>query len=326
MGILILLAAIMICLLAFLIYSYRICFYVGRDRNDDINEAPKGSQYQKWGPKMVEIARIMESAKCEIVTVKAWDGLMLSGRLYEYHPGAPLILAFHGYRSMALRDCAGAFALAQKLGFNILAVDQRSHGKSEGNAVTFGIRERYDCLDWIQYACERYGRGHPIVLSGISMGAATVLSAAELDLPENVCCILADCPYSSPAAIIEKVAKDRGYPGELAMPVIRLGAKLLGGFDLDESGAADAVRQTKMPILLIHGEDDRFVPCDMSREISSNCGCKIEFYTFPDAGHGLCYIMDPKRYEKICVDFLWNMEPLHPALEQSEFARKVHAK
>ncbi len=324
MGFLILLVGLAIALLAFMIYCYRTCFYAPKNRKEDIYDAPQGKQYEKWGQKMVEIALIMEAAECETVSVTAWDGTPLSGRLYAYTPGAPLILAFHGYRSMALRDCAGAFALAQKLGFNILAVDQRAHGKSGGTAITFGIRERKDCLDWIRYANRRFGQDTPIVLSGISMGAATVLMASDLSLPENVCCIMADCPYSSPAGIIAKVARDKGYPEKLAMPVIRLSAKLLGGLNIGESTAAKSVENAKIPILLLHGEDDRFVPCSMSREIYSHCAGSAQLHTFPDAGHGLCYILDPRRYEKLCVDFLWSAASLRPCLEQSEFAVSVH--
>ncbi len=326
MGLLILLIALTIVLLVFMAYSYKIAFYVPKEHHEDIYAAPAGEQYQVLGQKMVEAALIMEASDREQVTRSPRDRSRRWGRLYEYFPGAPVMLAFHGYRSMALRDCAGAFALAQKLEYNILAVDQRSHGKSDGQVITFGIRERYDCLDWICYAVDRFGADCPLILSGISMGAATVLMASELELPRNVCCILADCPYSSPAGIIGKVAKDEGYPQTLAMPVITMAARLFANLNLSESTAAEAVKKAEIPILLIHGEDDRFVPCEMSREIYKKCASPVQFHTFPDAGHGLCYMLDPRRYEKICVDFLWTIDELHPSLEQSEFASSVHEK
>lgn len=326
MGFLIFAAALLSLLLCFCLYSYRVCFHVPKQRNEDIYRAPNGEQYKKWSQRMLEISLIMDEAECEWVCITADDGSKLHGRLYEFYPGAPLILAFHGYRSMALRDCAGAFALSQKLGFNILAVDQRSHGKSDGNAITFGIRERHDCLNWVKFALAKYGPDVPIILSGISMGAATVLMASELELPDHVVCILADCPYDSPAAIIRKVAVDRGYPGAISMPVIRLGARLFGRLDLMESSASEAVRHTKVPILLLHGEDDRFVPCQMSKNIYQNCSSYAELHTFPDAGHGLCYIMYPRRYEQICVEFLWQQPSLRPYLQKSEFAMNILAK
>lgn len=323
MPILIFSVAVTIMILYFAYYSYRISFHVPKNRHEELYEAPKGKQYETVAQRMAEISMIMESSKCEWVQIDSHDGSKLFGRYYEYYPGAPMLLAFHGYRSMALRDCAGAFALAQKLGFNILAVDQRSHGRSDGKTITFGIRERYDCQDWVRYCTQRFGKSRPIVLCGISMGAATVLMASDLNLSSNVLGIMADCPYSSPAEIICKVAKDRGYPPKLAYPMIWLGARLFAGLNITESSASEAVRHTNLPILLIHGEDDRFVPCDMSREIYENCSANAQFHTFPGAGHGLCYIHDPRRYEKICVDFLWSLKVLQPALKESEFARKI---
>ena len=135
------------------------------------------------------------------------------------------------------------------------------------------------------------------------MGAATVLMACSLELPANVRGILADCPYSAPSAIIRKVCKDIGYPADIVYPFVWLGAILFGHFRLDACNAKDAVQHANIPILLIHGEDDRFVPCDMSVEIAQHCP-NAQLFTFPNAGHGLSYLMDQKRYEQICSQFL----------------------
>lgn len=328
MGFLIFLTGLAIMTLAFSLYSYRICFYSPRKRQQPDNIEswfPKGEQYEAVRERMIASEKRMEDAACEWTTTRSHDGKKLYARYYEFSPDAPLMLVFHGYRGYVFRDCAGGFALAGKLGFNILAVDQRSHGKSDGCVITFGIRERQDCLSWIRYARQRFGAEKPLILSGVSMGAATVLMASELDLPENVVCIMADCPYSSPSAIIRKVASEMGYPDLIAYPIIRLGARLFGGFCLTESSATNAVKRATVPILMIHGEDDRFVPCDMSREIYENCKDVAQLHTFPNAGHGLSYLVDPRRYEKICVDFLWGIDSMHPYLDQSEFAAQLHS-
>ena len=305
------------------LYTYKRCFYAAVRPVENIENVPGGEQYQAVKERLVEISRIMEMADCERVTMTARDGTALAGRDYCVREGAPLMILFHGYRSMALRDSAGGFALAHKLDMNVLAVDQRSHGKSEGHVITFGIRERLDCLSWIEYANSRLGASTPIILSGLSMGAATVLMATELDLPSNVVCVMADCPYSSPAAIIHKVCLDEHFPADLCAPLIWLGARIFGKFNLSEASAVTAVEKAQIPIILFHGEDDRFVPCDMSREIFDHCGCRAELHTFPDAGHGLCYISDPRRYERLCVRFLLSIPQLQPYLEASEFVKSV---
>ena len=297
-------------------YSYRTAFYSPEKRKEDYYAIPKGEQYEKERQRMLSLIRQMDDIPYETVSVSARDGTNLSARYYHVRDGAPLQIQFHGYRGTALRDFCGGNKLARESGQNTLVVDQRAHGESEGRVITFGIRERRDCLCWAQYAAERFGGDCPIVLCGISMGAATVLMASSLPLPANVVCIAADCPYSSPAAILRKVSRDVGYPPALVYPFIWLGGWIYGGFRVTEADAVTAVRQAKVPILLIHGEDDGFVPCEMSREILKNCGSQAELHTFPGADHGLSYLTDPARYERIWEDFFRSVPALRGHMAQ----------
>ena len=190
-----------------------------------------------------------------------------------------------------------------KAGQNVLMVEQRAHCESEGSTITFGIKERYDCLDWIHYALDRFGRGTKILLVGISMGASTVLMAAGLPLPPEIKGIIADCPYTSPEAIIRKVVGGKRRPTELSYRVTALAARLFGGFDLTAASPIEAVTKTKLPILLIHGEEDRFVPCTMSKELYAAAPDHIRLELFPGAGHGLSYLVDQERYERVVREF-----------------------
>ena len=185
---------------------------------------------------------------------------------------------------------------------NLLLVDQRAHGKSGGKTITFGVLERFDVLTWAEEVVRRFGAETEILLSGVSMGAASVLMASSLPLPANVRGILADCPYSSPKGIIEKVVSDHHLPGWGVYPFVRLGARLFGGFDSSAASAIGAVGEAKVPILLAHGEEDTFVPCGMSREIAA-AKASVRFFTYPGADHGLSYFSDPVRYRKMCDDF-----------------------
>lgn len=305
------------------LYTFRICFYSPADRLEDPYTQMQGEQYADLSDSILRCTKIMDNTPSDWVQIRSHDGLTLSGRYYHTKDGAPVQIMFHGYRSMALRDSAGGYILAKKMGFNVLAVDQRAHGRSKGRVITFGILERKDCLSWAEYAVKRFGKQTPIVLSGLSMGAATVLMASSLDLPDNVSAIIADCPYSTPGEIIRKVSTDLRYPQRLTYPFIRLGAKIYGGFDLEDHTAVEAVKTAKVPILLIHGEADHFVPCDMSREIFKNCHSPAQLHTFPDAGHGLSYMVDPIRYEAVTVGFLWSIPALHPHLENNQYATNI---
>ena len=297
-------AVLVLALFSISYYIYRTAFYSPRNAHPTLDVEMEGSQYQAVRDHIYRIAHVMERYPFESVTIESHDGLKLHGRYYHLKDGAPVEIICHGYRSHPYRDCSGGHSLSRKLGYNALVIDQRAHGESEGVTISFGINERLDCQRWAHYAAARFGRDVPLILSGLSMGAATVLMASELELPKSVCAIIADSPYSTPSAILEKVCLDRRYPVFLCRPLIRLAAFLFGRFRIDACTAKDAVRHATVPILLIHGEDDRLVPWTMSQEIACACASPATLEIFPDAGHGLCYVNDPLKYEQVVVSFL----------------------
>lgn len=293
---------ILVAVLTFSYYAYRTAFYSSPKKRGQLLELPPSDQYD--GSVSTRLYAEMAAIPFEEVYITAWDGAQLFGRYYHVADNAPLQIQFHGYRSSSGRDFCGGNKLARECGQNTLMVDQRAHGKSDGSMITFGVRERYDCLDWANYAAQRFGSSTPIFLAGISMGAATVLMASDLPLPPNVVGIIADCPYSSPAAIIRKVCGEMGFPPTIAFPLVKFGAYLYGGLILGDDSAERSVANAHLPILLIHGEADRFVPCEMSRKIHAACQSRNELHTFADAEHGLSYLQDTPRYERIVQNFM----------------------
>lgn len=282
---------------------YRIAFYSSPQSRETIT-APPRKIVDAHRQVLARVLTQLELREYEEVFIDSHDGLRLAGKYYHICDGAPLAIAFHGYRSSSLTDFAAGSELCFDLGQNLLLIDQRGRGKSEGDTITFGILERQDCLRWVNYAVERFGADTKILLYGISMGATTVLMASALELPENVKGIIADCPYSSPVDIIRAVSRNRHYPAGLIYPFVFLGARIFGHFRLNEITAAEAVRSASVPILILHGEADHFVPPDMSREIADACPGRIRRETFPGAAHGISLLVDEKRYRKVVREFV----------------------
>ena len=141
-----------------------------------------------------------------------------------------------------------------------------------------------------------FGQDVTVILCGISMGAATVLNAAGNPLPKNVIGVLADCGYSSPADIIKTVIRQMKLPAELAYPFVKLGAKLYAKFDLEALKPIECVKSCKVPVIFYHGEDDDYVPCEMSKLNYDACVTRKKLVTIPGAGHGLSYVVDPELY------------------------------
>lgn len=283
---------------------YWMAFYNPESRHKDAAYVSTGNHYSGISPRLKQLYQDLEAEAYERVYMMSYDGLRLSARYYHVRDGAPLQIQFHGYRGSGIRDFCGGNMLARKAGFNTLLVDQRAHGQSQGSTMTFGIKERFDCVDWVNYSLDRFGRDTQIILAGISMGAATVLMASELDLPENVKGIIADCPYSSPGAIIRKVIRDMKIPPSVTYPFVVLGGLIFGRFKVWEASAVEAVKNTNIPILLAHGASDKFVPSSMSREIYEACCSEKYLELYPEAGHGLSFVYDEDRYEKMLERFV----------------------
>lgn len=301
MLIFLLLLGIVVLLLGGAWYAYRIAFFSPQKGREGA-ATPKGEKYTPYMEEISRIVRDLRGRPCEFVTITSFDGLVLSGRYYHVKDGAPLDIGFHGYRSSCLNDFAGGSRMSFDMDHNLLLVDQRAHGKSQGRTITFGIKERLDLQCWVEYAIERFGKDTSILLYGISMGGATVLMASELDLPQNVKGIVADCPYASPMEIILHVGRTHPIPQWLMKPFVVLGAKVFGGFDILETDAYRAVKNSHIPILIIHGEEDGFVPMHMSDLVRYNPNT-VKRITFPGADHGISYLVDTVRYRKIVADF-----------------------
>lgn len=293
-------AAAVIAALALLVayICYRMAFYVPEKDKAETEEyaIPKGEIYEPYRDMMVGWIKETRAMPHEDVEIRSFDGLTLRGKYYACAPGAPIELMFHGYRGAAERDLCGGVQRCFALGRSALIVDERACGRSGGNVITFGINEHRDCLAWLDYAIQRFGPEAKFILTGISMGASTVLMAAGNPLPENVIGVLADCGFTTARDIIKKVIRQMKLPADLAYPFVKLGAKLYGHFDLEEVTALDAVKKCTVPVIIFHGEADDFVPCDMGRELYAACASRKRLVTVPGAGHGLSCLVAKAEY------------------------------
>lgn len=303
--------AVMAALILLISYiCYRMAFYASRKPENlaDEFDIPDSSIYGGFRDLLVQWMKDAKALPQEDVTIRSFDGLELWGTYFEYAPDAPIEILFHGYRGHANREMSGAVKRSHSLGHSALIVEQRAGGRSGGHVITFGINESRDCLSWIDYVSKRWP-GRKIILAGVSMGAGTVVMAAGRGLPENVIGILADCGYTSPEDIIKKVISvDMHLPANLAYPFVQLGARLFGHFNIDELSPIEATRNTKVPILFIHGEEDTFVPFEMSVRCHEANPQRTRLHPIPGAGHGLAYPVDPEGYIAAARDFFSTLE------------------
>ncbi len=299
------LVSLVLLFVVFLFVLYDVIFSSNKRYMGNDSSLPHGEQYNPYHGTITKCVEEVLAVPYEEVQVLSHDGLILSGKYYHLKDDAPLIMFFHGYRCSAIRDGNGIFLYTRKLGFNVLLADQRAHGKSQGKTITFGVKERYDVRSWAEYFTKRFGENQKIYISGLSMGGATVLMASNIGLPKNVIGILADCPYSSPKAILCSVIKQMGFPVMLTYGLAKLSASWIGGFDVEETSAVEAVRDSKIPTLILHGDADDFVPCSMSMDCQSAGEDHVQLVLIKGAAHGMSHCVDTLGYEAAAYEFFY---------------------
>ena len=280
-------------LLLFIAIAYAV-FKVAFRADTDFSNSAGRYENSKKKPYMERVFAGMEHANemdCKRVSIKSHDGLTLSARYYD-RGGQDIALLFHGYRSKAEYDFGCMLDTLFDMGYSVLLVDQRAHGMSEGKYITFGINESKDCQRWCDYAANELV-AKSIVLCGISMGAATVMTATALELPKEVCAMISDCGFTSPSEIILRILESSKIP--CPRFILRLTNALFckpHGFDLFSPAAVDAMRKNTLPTLFIHGDEDGFVPCDMGRESFDACAVEKELLIIPKCDHAMSFLVD----------------------------------
>lgn len=262
------------------------------------------------------LKQTMEKGKQE----KHWQDISLDSRFGYPIKGTYIpnpistektLIFLHGFTENRL---VGLYYLNLYLnsGFNLLLVDSRAHGESGGDSVTWGVYEKYDLDQWVDWVHQKFPKGL-IGIHGISMGAATALLHAELnESGKRVAFYVADSAYSDFTALLALQMEQRlQLPGnispQLLLPYVNAVAYLKSRFTFDQASPIRAVRHVTTPILYIHGEADKLVPASMSQELYTATKGPRQINTFPSAEHVSSLFNDRARYRTLVQDFTRSM-------------------
>ncbi len=303
--ILILLGTLLLLLFIAIFAVLRVACRRGKPLGVDIEKQLAHSAFRQFTPMIIEARSWLERMPHELVSTQSFDGLRLAARYVPCENARGTILLFHGWRSYPEVDFGAAFAFYHGQGLNLLLVDQRAQGSSQGHYITFGIRERRDVATWVTWHNAHFGADIPLLISGLSMGATTVLMAAGNPLAANVRGVIADCGFTSPAGIIGKLARENHIPAAPVLFLLNLETRLFAGFGLKEYSTLTALQQTTLPVFFAHGEADTFVPCEMTKRNYAACASKDKtLLLVPGAGHGQSYLIQPEQYRAMVCAFL----------------------
>lgn len=242
----------------------------------------------------------------EEVHIQSDDGLTLTGHIFtQPKPTNDWIVIVHGYQSTEEEALLVAPHFYNEE-YNILSIHQRAHGNSEGEYITMGAKESDDLLNWTQWLIETYPESD-IVWHGTSMGAATVMMASP-KAPKQVYAIIEDCGYTTAWDIFSSELKLRfNLPSFPVLNMANIVAQARADVNFRQASSIDAVRQSSVPMLFIHGTADDFVPEWMVYDLydAKEAGLK-ELYTVPQAGHTEAKFKDGSSYYQTVDQFIQN--------------------
>ena len=243
----------------------------------------------------------------EEIEIKSYDNIKLKGYLVKGKTEKidKIIICAHGYHSCYQYDFSLGAIDYYNRGYSLLFIDERACQESGGHFTTFGIKERYDLLEWIKYIDKRFNKQVKILLTGISMGSTTVLFTLGFDLPESVVGAICDCGFTRPSDVVKYTVK-RIIPifSFLIMFAMNIGSIICIHKSLRHPFTKDTLAKNKLPILIIHGTKDNVVPVEMGRSNKDYCLGKADYVEFPDAKHGTSYLVDTKKYQEAVTEYL----------------------
>ncbi|EOU1503966.1 alpha/beta hydrolase [Clostridium perfringens] len=252
---------------------------------------------------------LYNSASKEDITLKSFDGLNLTSTLImNENPTNKFIVLVHGV-SICYVGSLKYFDIFYKNGFNVLIVNQRRHGKSEGKYSTYGFYEKYDVNMWIEYLKSRFGNDIILGLHGESMGAGTVMETIPLN--DSIKFVIEDCGYSNFHELIG-FQITHAYKNRLVRKILspslifaNFFMKTKAKFSMKKIVPIDIVSSTSLPMMFIHGKEDYFVPWYMSVDLykAKTKGYK-ELYLVEGAKHAEALEVNKILYEKKIMTFI----------------------
>ncbi len=276
--------------------------YGGKEKSAKARKDGKGAApvpLEKYGDAPKKAKEWLRSQKyTEVEIHSSVDDTKLNALYFPREGAKRMVLCVHGYRGKAIGDMAGIDKWFLENGCELLLIEQRCCGNSGGKYITFGAREKYDVLDWVDFLEERNRKSMPIYLYGVSMGAATISCAAGLTLPPNVRGLIADCGYTS-MLDITSICLKKWYrlPAFPLMQSFDRRCESRAHFRMAEADAEKSLRNCRIPSLFVHGTQDAFVPPSHAVRNYRACGSDQKNLLWVDgAGHATAFYEDPASY------------------------------
>ena len=241
----------------------------------------------------------------ESADIISFDGLRLHADFLRGEPGTKVTMIFcHGYKSEAAFDFAAMYDFYRSLGYNLVYLNMRAHGKSEGKYIGFGALDRFDVQMWTKKIAELFP-DTSIFLHGMSMGAASILQSADLELDPAVCGIIADCGFSSTNEVFRNLVGGLYHlPATPFVDIFEAVNRMTAGYGFSDADSVRSMEKSRLPLAYICGDCDRYVPLDMAMRIYNSCVQDKVLLIAKGAGHAASFMTENEKYRNLITEFI----------------------
>ena len=252
--------------------------------------------------------RNYQNIPVEEVIIKSYDGLKLKGYFHRvYKDSKKVVIMNHGYTANHYIDYQFTDIFFEE-GYNVLLIDMRSHGESEGKVASYGYNESKDIGSWVRWIKDKIGEDAYIGLHGQSMGAATVMLYGATH-PNDIKFVIEDCGFTSAREAIKFQFRKVKIPFWPLYDLIRVKVKRKYKFDFNNISPEDAIVNSDIPVLFIHGDNDKVVPTWMGKALYNEKNGEMDrLYLVQGAGHMEAYSKDKEKYKQVVKEFLDNIK------------------
>lgn len=247
----------------------------------------------------------LQTVDCRKISTRTEEGyLLIAEEFLPEEENHKWVLVLHGYTGWKEEMYPFAYWYYEQ-GYHVIVPDLRCQGESEGDFIGMGWTDHYDCMLWVDYILSQDADAG-IVLHGQSMGAAAALMmSGDEDLSENIDAVISDCAYTDAYSMFGEKIKEWFYlPAFPLVDTACLVLRMRGGYDLKDASALEAVKNSRVPTLFIHGDMDDMISVQMSRDLYEAAGCKKELLIIEGAGHAQSHEKNPEAYYGTIQKFL----------------------
>ena len=298
---------IAICISAFLIvgnyfYNFALSSKTSKKEVLESNEAEDTNE----SINSIEVQNInkwFEENKKDIY-INTYDNLKLHAYEFNNKTISDIwVIVIHGYAGNG-KQMSNYTKQFYDMGYNVLTVDLRGAGQSEGSYIGMGWHDRLDIIEWINNIIEK-NENSKIILFGISMGAATTMMTTGENLPSNVKVAIEDCGYTSVWDEFKvQLNKMFHLPTFPALNAAEFITTIRAGYNFKEASSVEQVKKSNTPTLFIHGNKDEFVPFWMLDEVYNAANCKKEKLVIEGAEHAESSSVNPELYWGTIKEFI----------------------